>query len=140
MGRALRIMNALIRALERAGFAVEVSATLDSEGRASGYKTEAVIHDERIPFSMAEATQRVERPPTDEERAEMRRNPWKRGPFYAYRSTGELSLQIEGGWYRRAPPAHVVRQQASSARGLSLLGCPRPAALSRRAAGAAGRK
>ena len=100
VGRALRIMSALIRALERAGFAVEVSASSDSEGRVRGYKTEAVIHNERIPFSIAEATQRVERPPTDEERAEMRRNPWTRGPFYAYRPTGKLSLQIEGDWYR----------------------------------------
>jgi hypothetical protein len=98
--RALRIMNALIRAFERASFAVEVSVSSDSEGRARGYKTEAVIHNEHIPFSMAEATQRVERPPTDEERAEMRRNPWTRGPFYEYRPTGKLSLQIDGGWYR----------------------------------------
>ena len=49
---------------------------------------------------MAEATQRVERPPTDEERAEMRRSPWTRGPFYAYGPTGKLSLQIDGGWHR----------------------------------------
>jgi hypothetical protein len=100
VGRTLRIMNALILALERAGFVVEVSAALDREGHPRVYKTNAVLHDERIPFFMAEATMQVERPPTDEERAEMRRNPWKRGPFYAYRSTGELSLQIEGRWFR----------------------------------------
>ena len=98
--RALRIMNAIVAALERAGFRVEVAAVAPERKSASRTRTYAVLNDERIPFFMAEATRQVERPPTDEERAEMRRNPWTRGPFYAYRSTGELSLQIEGGWYR----------------------------------------
>lgn len=98
--RALRLMNALIRALEHAGFAVGVSAVLDSKGAPCRNSTYAVLQDERIPFSITEATQKVERPPTDEERAEMRRDPWKRGPFYAHRPTGELSLQIEGGPHR----------------------------------------
>ena len=66
----------------------------------SAYTTYAVVHDERIPFSIAEAIEKEERPPNDEERAEMRRNSWKRGPFFAYKPTGELSLQIEGGWHR----------------------------------------
>ncbi|MFV2072527.1 MAG: hypothetical protein ACC742_07730 [Thermoanaerobaculales bacterium] len=100
MKRALRIMNALIRALEGAGFAVEIDAILDSAGRPSGYTTSAVIHDERIAFSMTEKTQRKERAPTDEERAEMRRSPWRRGPFYAHSPSGVFSLQIERGWHR----------------------------------------
>jgi hypothetical protein len=98
MERALRIMNTLIHAVERAGFTVEVSATLGGDGTISGYSTYAVVHEERIQFSLSEATQEVERPPTDEERAEMRRHPWQRGPFYAQIATGELTLQIEGSW------------------------------------------
>jgi hypothetical protein len=97
--RALRIMNTIVRALERAGFRGEVAASCESEGCASGYATYAVLHGERIAFSMTEAAEKVERPPTNEERAEMRRNLWKRGPFFAYRPTGELSLQIEGDWH-----------------------------------------
>ena len=92
--RALRIMNALISALERAGFAVEASVTLDGEGHTTGSQTSAVIHDERIPFSLTEKTQLVERAPTAGERAEMRRNPWKRGAYYLERPTGELTFQI----------------------------------------------
>jgi hypothetical protein len=97
--RALRIANAIIQALERAGFAVEVAASPDVQGSPSAYRTHAVVQDERIQFSIAETTEKVERPPTDEERAEMRRNPWRiRGPFFEYVPTGNLSLQIEGDW------------------------------------------
>jgi len=94
--RALRIMNAALLALEAAGLAVEVSCALE-RGDSSGWRTVAVVHDERIPFSMTEKTVKVERPPTDEERLEMRRSPGKRGPFYAYRSTGQLTLWIDVG-------------------------------------------
>lgn len=93
-GRALRIMNAALLALEAAGFAVEVSCALD-RGDTSGRRTFAVVHGERVPFSMTERSVMVERPPTDEERLEMRRSPGKRGPFYAYRSTGQLTLWID---------------------------------------------
>ena len=96
--RALRIMNALIRSLEGAGFAVETTALLDSEGRPSSPTTTAVLFDKHIAFSMSEKTRRDERPPTTEERLEMRRDPWKTGPFYKCSSTGELYLQIEDTW------------------------------------------
>ena len=99
--RALRIANAIIQALERPGFAVEVAAPLDSQGTQNTFRTFAVIRDVRIQFSIAEAVEKVERPPSDEERAKMRRNPWHiRGPFFEYRPTGSLSLLIEGDWGR----------------------------------------
>jgi len=82
-------MDALISAFEKAGFAVRV----DDEGT-----TIALIGEEGIPFSIAERVRRDERPPTDDERAEMRRNPWKKGPFYAYSPIGQLTLQIGGDW------------------------------------------
>ncbi|MGV8041494.1 MAG: hypothetical protein AB2L07_16010 [Thermoanaerobaculaceae bacterium] len=92
--RALRIMNAALLALEAAGFAVEVAGTLD-RADTSGRRTFAVILGKRIPFSITERTVMVERPPTDEERLEMRHSPGKRGPFYSYRSTGQLTLWID---------------------------------------------
>lgn len=96
--RALRIMNAIVRSLECAGFGVEVCAGSDRPTSRNGCRTYAVFGDERIPFALTEGTERVERPPNDEERAAMRRNPWKtRGPFYSHRPTGQLCLQIEGG-------------------------------------------
>ena len=93
--RALRLMNALIRALERAGFAVETLTTTEGVGHhLVGAGTYAVVHDARVPFFLVEDTRQVERPPSDEERADMRRNSWKRGPFYAEKATGTLSLVI----------------------------------------------
>jgi hypothetical protein len=97
--RALRIMHAIIQALERPGFAVEVAASPDNQASPNAFRTYALIHDERIQFSIAEAVEKVERPPNDEERAQMRRTPWNRGPFFEYRPTGHLSLQIEGDWH-----------------------------------------
>jgi hypothetical protein len=98
LGRALRIMTALILALERAGFAVEAPAAGGTGHPSRANRTHAVIEGERIPFSIAETIQKVERPPNDQERADMRRNSWKRGPFFAYVPTGKLSLQIHGDW------------------------------------------
>jgi len=99
--RALRIANAIIQVLERPGFVVEVAADPDSQRTPDVYRTYALIRDERIQFSIAEAVEKVERPPTEEERAEMRRNPYRiRGPFFEYRPTANLSLQIEGDWGR----------------------------------------
>lgn len=92
--RALQILNAALLALDAAGFAVEVTGAPDP-GDASGRRTFAVIRGEKIPFYMTEKTVMVERPPTDEERLEMRRSLGKRGPFYTYRSTGQLTLWID---------------------------------------------
>ena len=98
--RALKVMNAFIVALERAGFAVETTATLGNEGNPGHPTTHAVINDERVEFSMGEKTRRDERPPTTAERLEMRQHPWESGPFYKCSSTGELYLQIENDWHR----------------------------------------
>jgi hypothetical protein len=98
--RALQIMNALIQALEGAGFGLEITDVLDSHGHVAGHTTSAVIHDERIAFSLSEKMERRERPPHPEERAVMRRSPWKKGPFFEYLPTGLLSLQIDSGRHR----------------------------------------
>jgi hypothetical protein len=100
VNRALRIMNALILALEGAGFAVEVEPTSDGEGRCTGNETVAVINGERIPFHIFGTMERKERAPTYEERMEMRTSWRVRGPFYTFSPTGVLSLQIEGEWYQ----------------------------------------
>jgi hypothetical protein len=100
VNRALRIMNALILALEGAGFPVEVKQTSDSEEPSTGHATVAVINGERIPFHLFETLERKERAPTYEERMEMRTSWRVRGPFYTYSPTGVLTLQIEGDWYQ----------------------------------------
>jgi len=98
--RSLRIMNTLIRALEDAGFAVEVQPTLNSEGHPTGFTTIAEIYGELIPLHIAEEIDRAERAPTHDERMEMRQSWRVRGPFYSYSPTGELTFQVDGDWYQ----------------------------------------
>jgi hypothetical protein len=98
VNRTLRIMSAIVRALEGAGFGVGVCGDPDRAGSPTQSRTFAVLGEERVPFALEEATERVERPPNDQERAAMRRNSWTtKGPFYSHHPTGQLSLQIEGG-------------------------------------------
>ena len=98
VARALRVMNAIVCALEAAGFGVEVAAGRDGAESSTGGRTYAVLEGERVPFALAELTERVDRPPNDQERAAMRRNPWTtKGPFYSHRPTGALSLRVESG-------------------------------------------
>lgn len=98
--RALRIMNSLIRALENADFAVEVSGVRDSDSSPGCFRTNAIIRSERISFSLTEKTVSEARAPTAEERAEMRKAPWKKGPFHRCRPTGELTIRIDRDNYR----------------------------------------
>ncbi len=97
--RAMRIMNALVVALENAGYEVGITVVNDGDGRRRGYETFAIIDGERVFFSLREKTCRTEREPTSKERARMERYSWERGPFYDYGATGRLSLRIEGDWY-----------------------------------------
>ena len=97
--RAMRIMNALVVALENAGYEVGITVVNDGDGRRRGYETFAIIDGERVFFSLREKTCRTEREPTSKERARMERYSWERGPFYDCGATGRLSLRIEGDWY-----------------------------------------
>lgn len=97
--RALRIMNALVVALENAAHEVGVTPMRDGEGRRSGYETFAIIDGESVFFSLREKTSRTERAPTAKEQARMKRDYWFRGPFYDFSTSGLLSLRIEGDWY-----------------------------------------
>ena len=97
--RSLRIMNALVVAIENAGHRVEVVGSGDDEGTSTAYRTLAVIDDEEIVFSLREKVERKQREPTTAERKKMERDYFFRGPFYEVAATGKLSLKIEGDWY-----------------------------------------
>jgi len=100
LGRALRILNAVLLAMESAGHAVETCAVRSGEGRRGRHLTFAVVGGEKIPFSLMEKTTKAQREPTARERARMAREYSFRGPFYDYSASGQLSLTIDDGCHR----------------------------------------
>jgi len=84
--RALRIMDALCKALERRGHAVEV----DDEGK---YTTSAIVLEERVFFYLEEITTRVDHKPTLAEQVEGKRWRWHT-PRYDFLSSGKLRLRL----------------------------------------------
>lgn len=87
LDRALRVMDAAVKALENRCYRVDV----DDEGQ---YSTSAIILDERVFFFLEEKRTQVEHEPTPEERLEAKRWSWKRWPEYDYVPSGTLRLRI----------------------------------------------
>ena len=87
LDRAFRIMDALLKALDRRGFTVSV----DAEKRT----TMAEVLGETVAFSLEEIVDRSERPLTPAQEKDKARNPWRYArPEYDYRPSGKLSLKI----------------------------------------------
>ena len=84
LDRALRIMDALLKALEKRGFSVEV--ILDGRNP----KTKVLIGGDAVAIRLDERTRRVERQPKSGER-------WLY-PRYEFLPTGELTLRIDSYW------------------------------------------
>jgi len=97
--RALRIINALVNAIEAAGHSIKIVTDKDGEGSAIAYRTIAVIDDEPIQFSFHEKVEKTQREPTAAERRKMERDYFFRGPFYEVTATGKLSLKVESHSY-----------------------------------------
>lgn len=81
LDRALRIMDALIKGLEKRGFPVE--AALDGKNS----KTKGRVGEEVLAIRLHERTQRVERKAKTSE-------PWLY-PRYDFRPTGDLTLRLD---------------------------------------------
>jgi len=90
--RALRIMDALLKALEARGWSVEV----DDEGK---HSTSAVVLDERVFFFLDEKTARSDHTPTAEERREAKDFSWRTPPKWDFKPSGLLRLQIADASY-----------------------------------------
>lgn len=87
--RSLRILDALLKALEQRGMPVSVTEGDDP-------RTEVKVLDEQIGFCLYEDTIREEREPTQQERDwELRWNPERK--FYRYVPSGKLVLRITDG-------------------------------------------
>ncbi len=84
--RALRIMDALLKALDRRGFPVSV----DEKKR-----TTATVLGEPVAFALEELVDRTERPLTPAQEKDKVRNPWKYArPEYDYSPSDRLSIKI----------------------------------------------
>ena len=92
LDRALRVMDALCKALEARGYAVEV----DEEGK---YSTSVVVLEERVFFVMEEQTKRTEHTPTPQERLEAKLYSWKKWPEYDHVLSSSLRLRIVDATY-----------------------------------------
>jgi hypothetical protein len=93
LDRAVRILDALLKALEARGYTVKVR----DEGK---WATQVRVLDEWISFRLREKVVRRERPPTDQERADARRYPNLYGnrKYYRDEPTGQLHLDILGSY------------------------------------------
>lgn len=91
--RALRILDALIKALELRGMRVRI----ETEGK---HHTLIEVQGEPIPVRMVENTVRTERIPTARERQDQEKYGWSYLPDrYLYKPTGQLRLGVIGWSY-----------------------------------------
>ncbi|MDO8473393.1 MAG: hypothetical protein Q7T05_06195 [Dehalococcoidia bacterium] len=87
-GRALRIYDALIKAMESLGWIVKVGGRDEN-------KTYVVIRGEEIPFAIEERTKQVDHVLTSDEERTRARWPDSFVHRWDYQPTGELSLRIK---------------------------------------------
>jgi hypothetical protein len=88
LGRALRIMNALIIALEKRGFKVSVTAK-EPYAQYTSYITQATVLGESLEFSLREKLSQISHQPTKDELGR-----FSIYPKYDYIPSGRLSLTL----------------------------------------------
>lgn len=89
--RALKIMDTLIKALEKRGFAVRISSAKEDP------KTIVTVGEVELPIEIEEKYQRIELPPTESELRSKRLYGWEPRKRYDYEGTEELALRINPG-------------------------------------------
>jgi hypothetical protein len=96
--RALRVMNALIKALETRGMKV-------SAGNAPGFETRIYVRGEELAIGIYESAKQVPHVMTPDEKKEKEK--YGRDPYekYDYQPSGKLSLLVKKGYY----PAALVK-------------------------------
>jgi hypothetical protein len=90
--RALRIMDALLKAFESRGWSVEV----DGEEK---HSTSTIVLDERVFFFLDEKTSRSDHRPTPEELQEAKQYSWHTPRKWDFKPSGLLRLQIVDNEY-----------------------------------------
>lgn len=88
--RALRVMNTLVKALVKRGYAVSVDDKVNA--------TLVKVLDEKIGLRLEERARKARHVPTPAEIKEEKRLSYRSYPTYDYVGTGELSLKISGAY------------------------------------------
>lgn len=91
LGRALRLIDGLIKALGSRGF--DVGEEPDRRGG-----TYVTVLSEKVEFGLDEQVQQVKHVPTAEERAQQVKYDWESWPKHDYKPTGRLRLTIKEHW------------------------------------------
>lgn len=91
LDRALRIYDALLKALKSRGL------SLDEKGSHDYRDTHILVLGEKISIALKERSTRSDYQPTEEELKEARRRGYQSFPKWRYSSTGELRFQIGKG-------------------------------------------
>ena len=86
--RALRIMDAIIKAFEERSYKVEVG-----KGEVQG--TYLLIHDAKLGFALTEKVNNVPHIPTAAEIEKQKKYSWEKPPRYDYKPSGLLTLKID---------------------------------------------
>jgi hypothetical protein len=95
LDRAMRIMDALVKALEARGFPVSVT-----DDEAKGRATVVTVLGEPLKIGLSEKTDCKKRPPTAEQLARQAKYSWAYPPtIYDYTPSGKLKLSILTGGY-----------------------------------------
>lgn len=89
LNRALRIMNRLIRFLEKQGFEVSIGSAHESTGMY------VIIFEEKVKFFIQEKSLRKDHVPTEKEKEELKRWHYAHFEKYDYKPSGKLTLQID---------------------------------------------
>ena len=88
VGRALIILDTIIKSFDASGFAVST----DAEPKTISWVD---ISDEKIPFTLLEEARRIEHSMSGEEVKQRQKYPWSRVQQWDYIPTGNLSLIID---------------------------------------------
>lgn len=89
--RALRIYDALLKALKSRGL------SLDEKGPGDYRDTHVLVLGEKVSIALKERGKRSDYKPTEEELKEARRRGYSYFPKWRYNSTGELRFEVGGG-------------------------------------------
>jgi hypothetical protein len=127
-GRALRIADALIKALERRGHQIDLGKRAKAQGAGQARAPAVLIDGERIPFSFEEKLDRSKHMPTAAELAEKAKKSWIRIPEWDHAPNGKLSLKLDvwSHWLDRSrkrwsdgPSQSECSSMRSTSRGLA---------------------
>lgn len=97
--RALRIADALLKAIEARGYRLSPGSRPDPRQGGRGRAPAVIVEGAEIPFLLEEKSDRSDHVPTPAELAELKRSPWRTLPKWDYAPSGKLSLRIDVGVY-----------------------------------------